>query len=518
MSVIRRNIFWLLVSQAATWVATLVALLIVPNKLGSTDLGTFGFATGYVQFFALFAGLGTATYLSREIARDPTIFGSYVWNAVLLKVALWAVLSAAAIGLAVALGNRGETLAIIAIGCAGMLPGLLAETFGGALIGLQRMARPAMWAVCQVYFQTIFGVVVLLLGGGVVLFAAITTLGTLIPFAGNGMMAAPFFKGNRSFDFGIWRSLVVGGIPLLVLAFLTLISGTLDVPILHSLVGSEPVGWYVVALRWVGIPVFITTAVVGAHFPAFSQHGKPLTDHFAPLVNRSLHIVLLVTVPASVGLMFVSSDLIHLVYDHGYDESIVLMQILAVGIPLISMDTVLGTALVASNRLNKYLIVALSAAIMNPIACFVTIKFTQSRYDNGAIGASLATVATELWIMVGALLLKTPGVLDRAEVVRTVRIVAASALMVPVLLVSIGWPLAMRVILGAAAYAVGSLLFGTVSIAELRALPHQMLSSRRGKELGEPPDSGDVLLETNVGPLAVPVVPPSADEEPSARP
>ena len=44
MSLIRRNILWLLVSQLATWTATFAALVIVPNKLGSTDFGTFAYA------------------------------------------------------------------------------------------------------------------------------------------------------------------------------------------------------------------------------------------------------------------------------------------------------------------------------------------------------------------------------------------------------------------------------------------------------------------------------------------
>ena len=79
---------------------------------------------------------------------------------------------------------------------------------------------------------------------------------------------------------------MVGGAPLLALSFLNLLYGTLDVPILHAIAGSEPVGWYGVALRWVGIPLFITTAVGAAYYPAFSGHGKPVDKEFAPLVNR----------------------------------------------------------------------------------------------------------------------------------------------------------------------------------------------------------------------------------------
>ena len=40
-----------------------------------------------------------------------------------------------------------------------------------------------------------------------------------------------------------------------------------------------------------------------------------MTDEFAPLVNRAVHIVLFVTIPASVGLIFIADDLVRLIYD-----------------------------------------------------------------------------------------------------------------------------------------------------------------------------------------------------------
>lgn len=43
VNLIRRNILWLMVSQLATWTATFAALVIVPNKLGSTNFGTLAY-------------------------------------------------------------------------------------------------------------------------------------------------------------------------------------------------------------------------------------------------------------------------------------------------------------------------------------------------------------------------------------------------------------------------------------------------------------------------------------------
>ena len=56
----------------------------------------------------------------------------------------------------------------------------------------------------------------------------------------------------------------------------------------------------------------------------------------------------------------------------------------------------------------------MAAAALNPIACVLLIHWADNRYGNGAIGAALVTVATELFILVGALRLRPPGVLDWA--------------------------------------------------------------------------------------------------------
>lgn len=498
MSVIGRNIFWLLASQLATWTATFLTLIIVPDRLGSTDFGAYGYAVGYVGLFTLVAGLGTSTYLSRAIARNHGLFGSYVWNAVLFKFVLWIVLSGMAIGIAVAIGNRGETLMMVMIGCAGMIFYILNEVFAGALAGMQRMARPAMWMVVQVYFQTIAGIAVLLLGWGVVSYATVMAFGVAIPAAGTAAMAWPLVRGSRVLDMAIWRLLVVGGVPLLALSFFNLIYGTVNVPILHSLSGSDPVGWFVLAMRWVGIPIFITTAVVSAYFPAFSQHGNPVTKEFAPLVNRAIHIVLFVSVPAGVGIGLVADDLVQLVYRRGdYDSSIVLMQLMAALTPVSALDTVLGSALVAADRLNRYLYIAGTAAAVNPIACVVLINFAEDRWGNGAIGAAIAMIATELWVMSGAIYLKEPGVLNRSTNGRLLRILVATAAMSAVVIAVGDAPLGVQVVLGVVSYGAASLLFGAISVTDLRQVARQVVPS--GGRSRTVDDDGEGSADSDAG-------------------
>ena len=134
------------------------------------------------------------------------------------------------------------------------------------------------------------------------------------------------------------------------------------------------------------------------------------------------------------------------------------------------MDTVLATALIASNRLKGYLVVAAIAAVLNPIACLIAINITDNRYGNGAIGAAMVMVATELFVMVGALHFRSPGVVDRAEVGRICESSPRPRSMVPVLMLAADWPLAVQVLLGLVVYAVGSVAFGGISMDEFRDL------------------------------------------------
>ncbi len=179
---------------------------------------------------------------------------------------------------------------------------------------------------------------------------------------------------------------------------------------------------------------------------------------------------MLAAVPCSIGLGMVADDLVRLVYEPDFYNSTVLIQILAFHIPLAGMDTVLATALIAAHLQRRYLYVSLAAAVLNPIACIALIHWADSRYENGAIGAALVTVATELFILGGALRLRTPGVLDWPATKNLGQILLAGAAMVPVLIVGGSLPLFVQVALGAATYPVALLLFRAVGVDEIRRL------------------------------------------------
>src|SRR6185503_16877555 len=118
-------------------------------------------------------------------ARDESAVGRYVYNTLLMKLVLSLVLDAAALGLAFAIGIRGEGMALIAVYCVSLVAVTLANTVVAGLQGMQRMGHVAAAAAAGVILSNVLGLVVLFRHGSLVLFAVASTVGAWIPLFAN---------------------------------------------------------------------------------------------------------------------------------------------------------------------------------------------------------------------------------------------------------------------------------------------------------------------------------------------
>ena len=475
-SVIGKNIVWLFLSQIATWLISVVLLVIVPDRFGDENYGKISFAIAFMGFFTLIGMLGTYSFLVRSIARDRSTVGPYIFNAILLKISLTIVLAAAALGAARAFGYSSETMTLLAIGCGVMLCSLLTDTLLAGLAGMERMGRPAMWSVVQIYVAGAAGLIVVLNGGGVVAYAAAGAMAGLIPVAANTILLWPHLRGHLRVDFRLWKVIVLGGVPLLALSGLNLIYGSIDIPILKSISGNDAVGWYALAYRWVSMPAFISSIVVTAFLPSLSNLAVQSAEAFSSLTNRALRLVGFVSIPASVGIALTASELLTMIYGAKYERAIPLMQILPMHVPLATMGTVLATALIAADRQRKYLIVAGIAAIFNPALNVGLIHVTQNAFGNGAVGAAIMTVATEVFIMAGALHFRVQGVMDRNTVGYLMRCLAAALLMIPGVWLVRDTNIVVMAVVGAVMYSAASFVVRTVDVAEVKRMSSRLLN------------------------------------------
>lgn len=488
-----KNIVWLLISQSATWIVSLVTLIVVARYLGPADFGAIGFAYVFVQYFALIAGFETGPLLVRLVAQDHSIAGRYAFNALLVKVLLVVPLSAIAIGLALVLDLETQLVVLIAIGCVGMLLTTLNTVLQSTLAGMHRMARSAMWMVVQLYVGTAVGVGVLVVfGAGVVAYSTVVALAGLIPLVANYRMLRPQILAGRRVDLGVWKLLMTSGLPLLVLTTLNMVYGSIDVLMLQWMQGDTVVGWYSFAYRWAAVPIFICTAVVSASFPRFAEYGVDPGPKFAEAVNRAVWLTVLVSAPCAFLLAGVADDLVAFIYPRGdFDDAVPALQILALQIPIAAVDTVLATALVASNRFRRYIFVALAASILTPIALWFAIDATSGARGGGTTGAALVTTFTEVFVFTGALLLRSKGVMDRSTARRCVAAVLAAAVVLLALVPIDGFPLLLKGPIAMVAYVPAALVFGAIKLPELRQMMRRVQEIVGGAAGGRRPVTGD---------------------------
>ena len=479
MNLIKRNLGWLLLSQAATWGMSVLLLLVAPRKLGGDAFGQISFAMVYVSFFELVALFGTATYIMKHIARDTESLGRYVFNTLVMKLLVTSFLIAAAIGLAVVLGYERQTVLLIGAYCIGMLLNAMNSALAGGLQGVQRMGRPALWDVVRSYVGGALGLAVLLNDGSLLTYALAFNLACAIPLLANYLHLRPLLRLNRRLDFALWKQILVGGFPFFIWSALLVFYGTIDIPLLEAFTNNETVGWYALAYRWVSMPAFFAATVATAFFPAMSAQSTRISEEFANTANRALRIVLFVATPAGVGIAVIANSFISVLYGPEFQNAVPLMQILALHIPIVGMDIILGSVAVAADRQRQWVYVGVAAAIFNPLLNLAAIPLTVHLFGNGAIGAATITVLTELILMFGAIRLRPSGVLDRPTTRILLRIVAASALIAPVVLALGAAPLPIRILAGAVTYAIASFALGTISIDEIRRSSGGLLGRRR---------------------------------------
>lgn len=470
----------MLISQVFTWGLSIILLVAAPRVLGNAAFGRLSFSGAFVAFFGLVAAMGSQTYLVKATARDQSMVSQLVFNTLLLNGVLSSLMTGAALAVAYALGYQQSVMPLIALACIAMIFLTLDIPANSGFQGLQRMGGLAATAALQEIVFTAIAVFVLWRGYGVTWYAAAYTISCGVQFSANLIRFRSHLAGAH-LDFGIWRAVVKGGLPFLVGNAVLLLYGTIDIPLLQRLADDDTVGWYVIAYRWVGLPVFFASIVVTAILPSLAARGLKLPCEFITQANKALRLVFVVSAPLSVGIALVSRDVLDILYAGKVMKAVPVMQILAIHLPVVSITMVLATVLVATDRQRTWIIWGCVAFVFNIGLNFLVIPWSIHRFGNGAIGAALVTVGTEFVVMLGAARMRPTGILDRAAALFCLRCLIASAMMIPpVLVISHAW-FGYKVALGAAVFVASALGLRLVSADDIRGALTQIKRTRAGR-------------------------------------
>ena len=325
-------------------VAQFGTLALAARTLGLADFGRYGLALTVGFLLAQLADFGLHLNVTRRLSRADQDASAFVGRALTTKLGLLAVLTG--------------------------LAGLLAIVFGGSAVrpfwGLVESAL--LYSVAEFAFAVLrarrqlpleAGLVILhrvslLLGAGLTFLSGAGLVGlTAAHLVAGGLVAAGGWRvaGLKAVGRFDWR-LLKASLPIGLAIFLSLLAFKVDVPLLQWLNGrADEVGLYNAAYRLFEPVLLFPAAIMAGLFPGLARAGQVRADAgFRRQTGRLLAGLGGAGLMAGAGLAVVAPWLVTFLYGGPYAPAGPTLQLLAVAVPFLFVNSGLTHLLLAVDR------------------------------------------------------------------------------------------------------------------------------------------------------------------------
>jgi O-antigen/teichoic acid export membrane protein len=476
---VTRNVAVLSFTRVITTSSTLLLMMFLPRCLGAVGYGRLYLGQSITAIFALLIEFGGNYSIMKAVARHPEDAAAIFVNSLGVRLFLWAAALVLMVGYAVAVHYPTDVILIVGIFGVSTLWSGFNSVLGNCFRGADMMKYPSYGAISETVFTAAVGITALLIGIGPVGYALISVVGTLSASFVMARFRSRLFTSLPKIDWTRAFAMLREGLPYFLNTVFGVIYYRIDTVMLSLMTPEQVVGWYGAAYRFFDslmvVPVVFTVSI----FPVMSRRWGTDAAVESLMMQKSLDVILMTAVPMSIGAFFFSPQIIHFFFGtHAYEPSILILKIFSVGIILLYLDFVLGTVLLSSDRQKQLSRTAFTAIFVNVGLNYLMIPFAQSHMGNGGVGSAIATLVTELFVMINMLALVPAGYLRGARIGVQLKTLGAGAVMIAALWISeyaaVNWIVC--AVLGSAAYVAALWLLKTFSESD-KALARTILGT-----------------------------------------
>jgi O-antigen/teichoic acid export membrane protein len=165
--------------------------------------------------------------------------------------------------------------------------------------------------------------------------------------------------------------------------------------LLSYLAGDKYVGLYQIAFKIIFALQFLPMAFMASLYPAFANYWVKNRDQLVISFERAMNYLIIISFPISIGIMVLANKII-LIFKEGYDQAVLPLQITIAAILFLFLNYPVGSLLNACDkqRINtRNMGITLAFSI---ILNLILIPWFRDNFSNGAVGASITVVATNL--------------------------------------------------------------------------------------------------------------------------
>lgn len=453
-----RNSVMVVGARAVAKLAVFVVIVLLWRHLGADQYGRFATMIVYVTLVGIIADLGLQTVFIRDVSRDRTVLTRYLANLLSARLLL-------------------SLLALVILAAALRLfsPALYPYTVAAFVLLLttsySSLLRAVFYIRGRLGYEAIAIVAESLLLLGLTL-VAIERQATWDVFL---WVYSASYLFTCVFAFGVirWRwhervairlepafvrRLLAAGLPLALAFTITTVYAQLDIVLLQLFRNFQVVGWYSAANKYIDAVAWVPQSAMGAVFPALSLLAASDRRRLVFAYEKSYKMLAILGLPLAVGIGVTADSIVH--FTRGFEESIPALRILAPSVVLIFVNNAFIYTLTAINRQLDFTRLALFSLVVNVALNLALIP------PYGYLGAAAASTITEVALFAGGWWLLRRHLASLSIVGSIAPVLISGLAMGIVVYLTRSWPLAIVVILGAAAYLAALLLLRALNPEE----------------------------------------------------
>lgn len=392
----KSNIVLNSIKTAMGFIFPLIAFPYVSRVLGTVGLGKVNFSNSIISYFALAASLGVVSYSIREgsAVREKEIERNKFFNEVFTVNFISMLISYTVL----------FVLALVSV--------KLHDYF--TLILIQSLTMMFSWIgvewvfnIYEDYFQItlrsfIAQLVSLLLmfvfvksPNDYAVYALITVLASGGSYVFNYVYAGKYYRPKLTIHCNIKKHIV----PMLVLAantFAVTIYVNSDTTMIGLFLDDHHVGLYSTAVKVYNIVKHVMAAVIASATPrvSFYYHNGENSKYHS-LLTKMAQILLIVALPAMIGLFMTSEDVVLVIAGNEYINSTATLKVLSFALIFATFGSYCATYGLIVQRKEKTLLTHTTiSALVNVVLNLFMIPML------GILGAAITTLISELYVCV----------------------------------------------------------------------------------------------------------------------
>ena len=351
---IAQNAAWLLAATTAQKAIAFVAFTVIARLVGPSVTGEYHFAISITSIFVTLADLGLTPVVIRETAADESkglkIFG----RALLVKSVLVPMAALLAIAYAFFTGVSGDTFtAVVIAACFVMSADSVSLIWYAVIRGRRELRYEALGMFIGQILTASVGITSAYLGFGVIGLAWGLAAGSLWNVGWSVAMAYRLKLWPADGSAILPMVLLRQAFPFALAGIFVKVYSYVDSLMLKAMHGSVAVGQYAVAYKLTYALQFLPLAFVAALYPGLANVAEKEREALKPIVNGSLRLMMIASVPMAALLSALSPRLIPLLYGPEFSGSILPLMVLPWVLIPIFLDFPIGSLLNATHRAGQ---------------------------------------------------------------------------------------------------------------------------------------------------------------------